>query len=214
MEHGALGRGLRDQFMTDDEETRKPGTKKLGLGTRVVAQSQPQLLEVFVQCVPPPGLARASAEGNCSAISMEMIKGGYTVGHPPRFARWWTFMCVATSRSRSRLAAKNRPSSRPPLSFSSRTCQRSASSLAAGGFPSTRLRSWLCRRGRGGRCSRPRADCYPDRILRAFLHVTNRRCVDLRSGRGRWILPGQRMHLIQSQCLALPASRRSFGLIR
>ena len=47
-------------------------------------------------------------------------------GQPLRFAGWWTYKRAPTSRSRCRLAAKNRPSRRPVLSFSSRACQRSA----------------------------------------------------------------------------------------
>jgi hypothetical protein len=50
----------------------------------------------------------------------------YRAGHPPKFARWCTPNAAATSRSRARLAAKNRPNNRPVRSFSSRTRQLSA----------------------------------------------------------------------------------------
>ena len=79
----------------------------------------------------------------------------------------------------------------------------------ARGCPSARLRSGSCRRARDGRCNRRGADNCPVKILPTSLHVRNRRYADLRSGRTRWILPGQRMPLIQPHCSCAAA----FGLL-
>ena len=46
--------------------------------------------------------------------------------HPARLARRCTPSRWATSRNRDRVAAKNRPSNRPPASFRNRACQFSA----------------------------------------------------------------------------------------
>ena len=62
------------------------------------------------------------------------LRLSYRAGHPPRLARWCTPRRAVTPivafRSREstclQLPANNRPSSRPPLSFSSRACQPSA----------------------------------------------------------------------------------------
>jgi len=53
--------------------------------------------------------------------SMESsLRGGrHRAGQPPRFARWCTPSRPATSRSRARLAAKNRPAA----GFRKRACQ-------------------------------------------------------------------------------------------
>ncbi len=77
---------------------------------------------------------------------------GDQAGQPSRFARWWTFKRTATSRSRTLLAAKNRPSRRPPSSFlePGLSAARRLSRVARG-CPSALRRARPCLRGRGGR---------------------------------------------------------------
>jgi hypothetical protein len=108
------------------------------MGLKLVdAQAADQRFGCDIACASPPlappfqgwgrwaGGFRMRAAGDNRRLGVPAFVV-YRAGQPARLARWWTPRRAATSRSRARLAAKNRPRRGILLSFSSRAHEPSA----------------------------------------------------------------------------------------
>jgi len=133
------------------------------------------------------------------------INPRYRAGHPTRLARRCTPKTVATSCSRSRLAAKNRPSRRRRLSFSSppvlcTTIPRNLVFLAR--FPSRSLGSGIC-------ASNVRIESFGFRVLSSPLGL---RVSDFVLGRGRRSRCGFRARLRPTAALCCCPADQGFPI--